>query len=252
MKLAYFPDQRSGFADPVYVAPSRVNTSRDHIITEYTPISDQKNNGACVTNAVCDALEIVLAHNRDDKVNVPQLSRRWLYWTARSYDGTQHEDDGTYVRTALLQAQMVGVCSEDVCPYDTDLVLEPPPLEAIIRASENKIDGYFFIRSEGQRRLADVDAALYTDHPVVFGTDVGKEFLDFNGPSLIDPPFDRVGGHAMIIVGVQHVAGKRQYLVRNSWGPGYRDGGRVWMSEEYVTWSKTRELSIITKMRELL
>ena len=252
MKLSYFPDHRSGFVDPVYRPSRALPTDHDHVIEEYTPISDQQNVSACVTNAICDALEIVLAHSRNDRENVPQLSRRWLYWTSRSYDGTTHLDEGTYVRTGLLQATMVGVCDENVCPYDTDKVFEPPSLEAVIRASENKIDGYFFIDTKREQRLRDIDTALHADHPVVFGTDVGRQFLDFHSTELLEPPLDREGGHAMVIVGVQHVAGKRQYLIRNSWGTRYRNGGRAWMSEDYLMWEKTRELAILTKMRELL
>lgn len=220
-----------------------------HIIKEYTPISQQGHMGSCVANASADALEIVLANARRDKTNTPQVSRKHLYWTCRSWDGTEKEDSGTYCRTAMRQMHHVGVCSEEVWPYDEDYK-QAPPLEATIRASENKIDGYSRIINNDQERILDLASAIDDDHPCVFGTGVGQEMMGLYGNWVLRPPELIIGYHALVVVGYRVVNGRVQFRIRNSWGEAWGDGGRCWFDQDYMTSAMTSDIWVVTKMNE--
>lgn len=55
-----------------------------------------------------------------------------------------------------------------------------------------------------------------------------------NGGVLADWTPDGSGGHAVALVGYRTAASGRQFLVHNSWGKGWGDGGYGWVSEAMV------------------
>jgi C1A family cysteine protease len=78
---------------------------------------------------------------------------------------------------------------------------------------------------------------------VVFGTLIDEAFRDRGGPSVVDAPKGAtIGGHAMIIVG--YIGGK--FLVKNSWGKGWRQGGYAFFTPEYIAWEDTWDLWVPT------
>jgi hypothetical protein len=50
-----------------------------------------------------------------------------------------------------------------------------------------------------------------------------------------DEPVDDSRKHALVVVAVGELNRERFYLVRNSWGKGWRLSGYAWLSERYVT-----------------
>ena len=87
----------------------------------------------------------------------------------------------------------------------------------------------------------DVKVALASGYPVVFGTPLLSGFFDVKGKlnthlAQYNPPLitfneaDYVGNHAMCIIGYDDAGG--YFIVENSWGPTYADGGFVAISYE--------------------
>lgn len=206
-----------------------------HVLPEHTPISDQGERGTCAANAWMDALEILMG--LENPRRVVQLSRRFAYWTARVLTGLEREDSGVYLRAVAHQLRAIGVVEERYLPYRDSLeaVLAPPPLRMYTMASNNRIGSFYRITSEGPAKLDDIELALRANHPVVSAAPVGKEFLDYRGGGhVFRPPAQSEGLHAMILVGVRHVAGRRQFLRRNSWGKAWGDDGHAWCDQDYV------------------
>jgi hypothetical protein len=50
----------------------------------------------------------------------------------------------------------------------------------------------------------------------------------------------------MTIVGCRKVNGEEQFRVLNSWGKNWRDGGLCWFTSNYIAWSRTSDLTIIS------
>ena len=237
----------------------RPGASNDHIIPNLPPILNQLEIGSCAANAGAGALEILL----NNEGALKYLSRLHLYWIARALDGTTGDDAGTYLSSICQQMHKIGVCEEKVWSYDPTVLIRrgskrlqkylcPPPIESDVRASENRVSGYYKITSRGQQRLNDIAAAIRADHPVIFGTEVGNDFMNTDGKTPVRPdPTDLQGGHATCLVGVQTVAGRMSFRDKNSWGTEWADQGYCWLDQDYMTWSYTDDIWVITRMDPL-
>jgi hypothetical protein len=54
------------------------------------------------------------------------------------------------------------------------------------------------------------------------------------GGTIADWQPDGTGGHAVTVTGYSTVAGRRYFLVHNSWGTGWAEGGYAWISAEML------------------
>lgn len=224
-----------------------------HLIPEYTPISNQLSLSSCVANATADAFEIIKGLENPNAVK--QLSRLFVYWNARLYAKDTDKDEGTYIMYAMDSLSDYGICEENTWPYDVNRVFAQPNQIAYKEGDDNtlKIDDYYKIRTSGQYRLQDVEAAVRANHPVVFGTNVGNDFLSYNGSNKVwDPPTGTIaGGHAMVIVGVRRTP-NLEFYIRNSWDTSWGINGHAWFSSAYITDSSTDDLYVPTIMPDLL
>jgi hypothetical protein len=214
-------------------------------LPEGSPISNQGPLPFCVSNALCDAAEIaaVLAGHP-----LVQLSRSFNHWHARNYHGRTQELVGTWVTYAIRALYEHGVCAEDDWAYDETRWAERPDLSALQAADSNKDFEAAQIKEEGTERVLEVERLTMAGYPVVFGTLVDRAFLVNTGELLVTPPRgDTAGGHAMVVVGVRRVSGRRQFKIRNSWGVGWRKDGYVWMDESYISWVHTSDLWAIRR-----
>ena len=223
----------------------------EHIIPEFTPISNQFNIGSCVANAWCDMLEILDGLEGTDVVE--QLSRLFLYWLARYLHGDTHLDEGTFLRSAAYQLRKVGVVLEKDFPYELANVFpKQVDLDLYTMASNNRIEGFYRLVSYGKQLADEIELAVRTNHPVVFGTPVSEDFKQYRGGGdVFSRPANDVGRHAMIIVGVRYVNGERQFLLRNSWGKDWGEDGHAWVTEDYITWDETQDMWVGTRMLPL-
>lgn len=222
-----------------------------HVIPEFTPISNQLDIGSCVANAWCDMLEILDGLEGTDAVE--QLSRLFLYWLARYLHGDTDKDDGTFLRAAAHQLRKIGVVLERDFQYNhTNVYPKQVELDLYTMASNNRINGFYRLESYGQQLGDEIELAVRTNHPVVFGTPVNEEFKRYRGGGqMFDRPANDVGRHAMIIVGVRYMNGERQFLLRNSWGKDWGDDGHVWVTENYIVWDETKDMWVGTRMLPL-
>jgi len=226
------------------------NALNEHIIPEYTPLSNQLTLGSCVANATCDALEILKGLENPNKIK--QLSRLFVYWNSRLYHQDTDKDKGTYIHLAMKSLEVYGVCEESVWPYKVSSVFAQPNILSYKEGNDNTLHSFYQITSWDDERLQDVEAAIRANHPVVFGTQVDSNFTGNNiAPVVKRPTGNFVGGHAMIITGVRR-APDLQFYIRNSWGPAWGYNGHCWMSADYISWDETNDLFVGTVMPDLL
>lgn len=214
----------------------------EHIIPEFTPVSNQGRAGTCVANGWCDAVEMLIGLEFGED-EVEQLSRRFAYWISRYLHSATDEDEGTFLRAMGHQFRKVGVVLEKVMPYSDrreDIVGKKasPKLEHYTMASNNRITGFYRLHSDGDQMLKEMEIAVRTNHPVVFAVPVSREFQRARGIHTFGPPDDSIGHHCMIITGVRYIGDKRSWLIRNSWSKYWGDNGHCWMTDDYVVMSK--------------
>jgi C1A family cysteine protease len=222
-----------------------------HILPEFTPLSNQGMLSSCVANATADALELL--KGLEDAVKVEQVSRLFIYYSARLFSNETNKDEGCYIHNALKSLTTLGTCRESTWDYDTSKVFTRPTLEAYREANDNTITDFYQITTDSTERISQIELALRANHPVIFGTRVGSEFRQYQGDDkIIGIPSDDIGGHAMIIVGIRtNDSGQKEFYVRNSWGQ-WGQQGHCWMSADYITWSKTKDIFVPTRMIDFL
>lgn len=214
---------------------------QEHVIEEFTPISNQGSAGTCVANAWCDAVEILLGLNYG-RSNVQQLSRRFAYWISRYLHSATDKEEGTYLRAMGRQFRKVGVVLEAVMPYSDqieDLVGKKasPKLEHYSMASNNRIESFYRLSEQSDQMLREAEVAIRSDHPVLIGVPVDRSFTSMRGMHVFDAPTNPIGKHAMIATGVRFVDGSRQWLLRNSWGAHWGENGHCWITDDYMSLS---------------
>jgi len=179
-----------------------------------------------------------------------------VHYNARRYHNATNEDSGTYISAGLKSLVKYGICLESTCKYDVKNVFKQPSILAYKEADDNefKAGAIYQIKSRGNDMLNDIESAIRSNHPVVFGVKVGDDYMNYNGEDKVfEYPEGNGGGHAQILVGVKGVGDKKCFLVRNSWGASWglkKYPGHAWISGEYA--KQSNEAFVVTLAKDLL
>jgi hypothetical protein len=229
-------------------------------LSGFTTETNQFGLSACAGNATGDSIEVLNDIDEKEKAAAEgrapnpavQVSRLFIYSMSRSLmdddgdgQGDIDKDEGTYIRLCFDVLSRWGVCEESIWAYDEAKVYTAPSIKAMRRATGRKIHSYYRIKdtSNADDRLDAMVSALRAKHPVVFGTLIDQAFMATNGPSIVSAPTGpTVGGHAMLCVGFVN----GHFLVKNSWGKGWRDNGFCLFTPEYMKWVNTWDLWVPT------
>lgn len=188
-----------------------------------TEVENQKTLGSCTANAAVGALEY---HRKRLGLDPSDLSRLFVYYNTRRLRGDIDNDTGATIAECMAALLAYGAPRADLWPYDDKIRWrEKPPNEVYENATLNEAVQYARV-DHGVGLLS----ALAAGFPVCFGIFLPKVAYDLAGKSGAIPEMTeeqwnspQAGGHAMLLVGYDLL--RRLYLVRNSWGAGWGDGG---------------------------
>lgn len=216
-------------------------------LSKYCPDMDQRGLSSCVGNGTAEALDALelIAHENDVGYTPTPVSRLFIYNMARTVEGILDLDAGTHIRTGFDVLSRFGSCPEALWPYEESKVFTSPSLKAQRAALGHKIHSYYRISSTGPDRINDLIAALRAKHFPVFGTQVTKAFQALSGLGPTDTPASDepiAGGHCMMVCG--YIGGN--FLVKNSWGPGWGKNGFCLFTPAYMSWSQTSDIWVPT------
>jgi len=182
------------------------------------------------------------------------LSRLFVYYNARVLEGTVDIDNGAYIRDAIKVLAKQGVCEESLWKYDISKFKSKPPTLCYEQASKRKILEYSRLET-----LEDMKNCLASGFPFIFGftiyeslNNMGKDGI----ATLPEPTEKSLGGHAVLAVGYDDET--KRFLIRNSWGPEWADGGYFTLPYEYLTnrnlsddfWCIKKSLNPITPLKK--
>ena len=129
--------------------------------------------------------------------------------------------------------------TESDCPYQVDgpLCHWSPPVGVHLyrRASLAK-----------QPLAIEVEAALSAGRAPILGISLPDAFHTPVSPWVISPQGIVVGLHAVLVVGVGMSDGERHYLICNSWGADWADGGYAWLDRSFLH-QHLREVLVLTE-----
>ena len=181
------------------------------------PVRDQGARPTCLAHASTTAHE----HARG---SIEALSPEYLHYFA-SGNGSSPEGIGFLnVSRALLDP---GQPAETDCPYQQN---EPPPAWAppidVTRYRRHSISP--------KQSPAEVEALLDAGHIPVLGISTTDTFYSPTPPWVISPTGPVRGLHAVVAVAFGTTYTKRHFLIRNSWGSAWADGGHAWLEDEFI------------------
>ncbi len=195
------------------------------------PVYDQGELGSCTANAIAAALEFDAAR-QGLPVSIP--SRLFIYYNERAIEGTVSSDAGAQIRDGIKSVAQWGDCPETEWPYVTSQFAVQPPQSCYDDASKHLALVYEGVNQD----LNDLRGCLAAGFPFVFGFTVYSSFeSDYvarTGQVPMPHWFERaIGGHAVMAVGYDDASST--FTVRNSWGPGWGDGGYFYFPYAYMT-----------------
>ena len=203
--------------------PSKVDL-RKHM----TRVEDQGELGSCTANATAGAYEYLI--NMNQGVSDYNVSRLFLYYNARAIDNNTSRDDGTFNSSILQSLNEKGVCSEETWPYVVNKFAQKPSSESYTEALDNRISKYEFVPLD----LNTWKSVLAEGYPIIFAAVIYDSFYNPRKGFISMPKSNETdgGGHAMCCVGYSDP--DQCFIVRNSWGHQWGDGGYCYIPYEYM------------------
>lgn len=185
---------------------------------------DQLASSTCTANM--GVLNYMFETQEEFNLSPVISARRFLYDVTRVYEGTPlAQDDGATIAGTFAAMSRYGICIEDLCPFDTQKLAEPPSDDAYNDAKDNR--AVQFARAVG---VSAIKAALMRNHILGFGLDVPEQMMGAEvAKTGVIPWIDgqkTVGGHAITIFGWKTLDdGTERLLIRNSWGSSWGQYG---------------------------
>ena len=211
-------------------ASPKANKSKVDLRRYCSPIEDQGDIGSCTAQSAAGLLEFLWRQTIDEPVDA---SRLFIYKATRNLLGWSG-DTGAFVRETIKAIRLFGACPESHWPYETEAFDDEPP--AFCYAYANNFKALVYYRLEPT--IAELEKSLAAGIPFAFGFSCFASIDDFDVSRTGHIPFPKkrdknVGGHAVMCVGFDRKA--KHFIIRNSWGEGWGDGGYGYLPYEYFT-----------------
>lgn len=229
----------------LFGAPTSLPSEAMALVNALPALKNQGESNSCVAHGIANGAETRL---KAIGLSPPPSAVRQIYTQSnellRRTKNEKLRDDGTYARTAMKACADFGVAHSTDWPlYDAsghlqDVTKEVPP-GVLQHASAWKLREQFSVYATGQARLNAVCGALVNLNPLPCAGQVDTVFEAYNGSGVIPAPDPAklAGGHMTCIVAYRtNVAGKREFMIVNSWSDwGLQSGHSLaWVSEEWV------------------
>ena len=195
------------------------------------PVYDQGHLGSCTANGIGACVDF---QRKKQGLDWIYPSRLFIYYGERLIEGDIGQDNGAQIRDGIKVVAEQGVCPETTWPYDIAQFATAPPAVAYEEALTHQAVRYERVAQD----LWALKQTLAGGTPIVFGFTVYSGFetreMSVAGVLPMPAPTDQaIGGHCTVLVGYEDA--KDQFIVRNSYGPGWADGGYFRMPYLYAS-----------------
>jgi C1A family cysteine protease len=196
-----------------------------------TKVENQEELKSCTANAVAGAYEYLVKRHKEMEYDV---SRLFIYYNARYIGNMESKDAGCYIADAIQGLKEYGACSEETYPYQKQLVNTEPHQDAYDEAASFLVESVERIDNE----LNAWKSALAEGNPIIFGLLLFASFDNHRKKGLVPVPSEADqsrashSGHAMLCVGYSDP--DQVFIVRNSWGQNWGDGGYCYIPYKYL------------------
>lgn len=207
-------------------------------------IWNQGGTNSCVGQGMAAQVGIVNRQAYGPTTN--DVSRLAIYTNSRIAHSLVLFDNGTYPRTAIKMMSKLGVPENRDWPFYVSRKNKRLPVGVRMRAHGAKGARYAFLEGSGDNLIGQIVQALRAGYPVGFGTRVSDDFVKNPREIVVRPVGDKiVGSHWMVITGARMGTNGIEFDIRNSWGWYWGVKGHCWMSADYITWTHSRDFTVI-------
>jgi len=212
----YAPRMRFRSSNPL---PSKASTSTSPFMP---PIYDQSNLGSCTGNGTARAYAFARAKQGLSPLWNP--SRLFIYYNERVAEGTVSTDAGASVQDGIKSLVRVGVCDENLWPYDISKFKDKPSDNVYAEAGKHAATTALSVMQTPDELRGCIAAGF----PFVFGFTVWSSFERIGSDGVMPVPDTwiehTIGGHC--VVACDYDDETQYYKCANSWGTSWGvDGG---------------------------
>lgn len=212
--------------DYVFGLSEKILPDTSSLMDYCPPIKNQGSIGSCGGFAFGAAYEIL--KKKKDYRYLWDVSELFIYYCARGFQGWEQKDSGIYLRDGCKALVKFGASLELFHPYVAKNLAKYPSWMASFAGRATKAKTYYRCYSTGS-----IMEAVAQGFPVVFGMYVYWNYLTLKKHVVYNTKKgDYKGGHAQVIVGYDN--NLKAFLVRNSWGPKWGNGGYALVSYDVV------------------
>lgn len=213
------------------IPPEGLPARTDLSVTPFEPpINNQLPLQSCSAHALSALVQFVRAKEGMAPI-VP--SRLFIYYNERAVDGTTATDSGAKIRDGIKTIVKLGVCAEELWPYDPAKFADAPPQSCYDAAEPHKTLSY----SRMTGGLDHLKSCLAEGYPFVLGMSV---FKNITGPDaartgvvgMPEPGETPLGGHAVVAVGYDSAA--QTFRIRNSLGAAWGMRGYFTLPDAFM------------------
>lgn len=216
------------------VTAAAIPSSKD-LRETWWKIGDQGSTGSCVGWATADSVLRwhFVKEGSLDKADL--LSTRFTWMASKETDEFTHrpttfiEEDGTSLKAALDVSRKFGSVRDSVLPFGTGQLYQGDDRTFYAIAAQLKISAYINLG----RNLQQWREWVARKGPILTRLDVDATWMQATSTAgkLEDYlPSTTLGGHAVALVGYTSTT----FIIRNSWGTGWGDGGFAHASIGYA------------------
>lgn len=207
------------------------NASQVDLRAQCPPVYDQGQLGSCTSQALAAAYQFDELKQRTTDAFMP--SRLFIYYNERSREHQTSHDSGASIRDGIKVINQLGVCHEQLWPYQIEKFAVKPPSNCYDDAKTHLSLTYRRVKQTKNQ----LKAALQEGYPIVCGISLFKSFespevTSTGQVSLPQPDESLVGGHCILIVGYNDET--NQWIFRNSWGTNWGDQGYGYLPYKYL------------------
>jgi C1A family cysteine protease len=221
-------------ASGVVSAPAALPASKD-LRESWWKIGNQGSSGSCVGWGTADSLVRWHLVKGNQLAKDEKLSVRYVWMASKETDEfttsptTFIESDGTSLKSALDIVRKYGIVKDKVLPFASGVLYKDEEKTFYALAAQRKIASYFNLG----RNISNWRTWLATKGPILTRLDVDATWDNAsatNGKLDIYQPNTTRGGHCVALVGYT----PDRFIVRNSWGTTWGDGGFAFASLQYA------------------
>uniref|UniRef100_A0A6C0KGS6 Peptidase C1A papain C-terminal domain-containing protein n=1 Tax=viral metagenome TaxID=1070528 RepID=A0A6C0KGS6_9ZZZZ len=208
--------------------------------SKFPPPFDQGSLGSCTANALCG----VIAYDMPGFIG----SRLFLYYNERYIEKDVKDDGGAMLSDGVESLKIYGICPESDWKYDISKFSVKPSKKCY----QDAVSHHSVNVKNINNTMKDMKNALSNGYPFVVGITIYESFEsdEVAKTGMVPMPSSSEtcnGGHAVVCVGYDDE--KQVWIMRNSWGSKWGDGGYFYLPYAYLLSDDlATDLWCVTKM----